>query len=79
LGLKGLQLEHNETRSIFCSLGCPTISAPHEDERVYIARPGLTDCIEPPSIGYVALAESASLSKCQLLPSDKWQNLLGNL
>jgi predicted PhzF superfamily epimerase YddE/YHI9 len=55
LGLKGLQLEHNETTSIFCSLGCPTISAPHEDQRVYIARLGFTDCIEPPSMGYVAL------------------------
>jgi trans-2,3-dihydro-3-hydroxyanthranilate isomerase len=55
LGLRGLQLEHNETTSIFCSLGCPTISAPHENQRVYITQLGFTDCIEPPPMAYVAL------------------------
>ena len=55
LGLTGLLLEHSETTSIFCSLGRPTLSEPHEDERVYLARLGLSNCIEPSSMAYVAL------------------------
>jgi trans-2,3-dihydro-3-hydroxyanthranilate isomerase len=55
LGSRGLQLEHNETTSIFCSLGCPTLSEPHEDERIHIARLGFNDCIAPPPMAYVDL------------------------
>jgi PhzF family phenazine biosynthesis protein len=55
LGLTGMLLEHSETTSIFCSLGRPTLSDPHEDERAYLARLGFTDCIEPPRMAYVDL------------------------
>lgn len=55
LGLTAMLLGQSETPSIFCSLGRPTHSEPHEDERVYLARLGLTNGIEPLSMAYVAL------------------------